>query len=125
MLTLHSAVGTQLIPGQTISKSNTGLWAFSAVRKDSLQSTLTFDRSLSTGHLQPHDDESHQNENGACLHVGLWCGAGADPSPNLYSVSPERRVRQEAVEQEVYQTEALQKVSSEVLIYCSTSQLVS
>ena len=54
-------------------------------------STLTFDRrSLSTGPLQHHDDESHQNENGACFHVGLWCGIGADPSPN-YTLSVIRK----------------------------------
>ena len=54
----------------------------------------------------------------------VWCRGRAQPQ-FILSVSSERRVEQEAVKQEEYQIEALQRVPAEVLTDCSISQLVS
>jgi len=54
----------------------------------------------------------------------VWFRGRSQPQ-FILSVSSERRVELEAIKQEEYQIEALQRVPSEILIYCSISQLVS
>ena len=90
MPNLHSAVGTWQLPCQTIPRSNTGLCTFSVLWEDPLSSLMVERRSRNTGHLQPPDDESHQNKDGACLHVGLYVMHRQNPAP-FYTLSATRK----------------------------------
>lgn len=63
-------VGTWLSPMAGESSGHSGLWVHSVLDSCPLSTLTPGRRSLSTGHVQLHSDQSQQNQNRGCLHVG-------------------------------------------------------